>query len=161
MIYRSKCVFGLSPYMDTSVVKTNTDLCTSAARTNPFLSVTTGDECNLFLCQDLIPESVNFGMWTKRTMHALSLGPVIYCFTARTKPRSAFLTNTSCTCFLQRRLFRFYFWVVIVLLLIKRTVIFSSITTFLPHFQQQFPPLLFRLLAHLSPAPFILFWEYS
>ena len=63
-----KCVFGLSPYMDTSVVKTNTDLYTSNPRTNPFPSLTTGDECNLLLCQDLIPESVNFGM-TKRTMH--------------------------------------------------------------------------------------------
>ncbi len=51
--------------MDTSVVKTNTDLCTSAVRTNPFPSVTTGDGCNSFLCQDLIPESVNFGGWTK------------------------------------------------------------------------------------------------
>lgn len=65
MIYRSKSVFGLSPYMDTSVVKTNTGLCTSAVRTNPFPSVATGDECNLFLCQDLIPESVNFGKWTE------------------------------------------------------------------------------------------------
>lgn len=80
MIYRWKCVFGLSPYTDTSVVKTNTDLCTSTARTNPFPSVTTGDESNLFLCQVLIPESVNFGMWTKRTMCVLAREPVIYGF---------------------------------------------------------------------------------
>ena len=100
MIYRSKCVFALSPYMDTSAVKTNTDLYTSAVRTNPFPSVTTGDECNLFLCQDLIPKSANFGMWTKRTMHALSLEQVIYCFL----PRSTSSTSTSFSHFLLRGL---------------------------------------------------------
>lgn len=162
MIYRSKCVFSLSPYMDTSVVKTNTDLCTSAVWTNPFPSLTTGDQCNLFLCQDSIPESVNFGMWTKRTMHVLSLEQVIYCFTAHMKPRSTFPTSTSFPCFLLRKFntCHFYFWVLLVSFLLKRTVIVSSITTFLPHFQTTFP-LLFRLPAHLSPAPFILFWEYS
>lgn len=35
-----------------------------------------------------------------------------------------------------------------------------KLITFLPHFQTTLP-LLFRLPAHLSPAPFILFWEYS
>lgn len=122
-----------------------------------------GDECNLFFCHDLILEFVRFGIRTKWTMHLLSLGPVIYrFFAAHTKPRSTFpnehYVSFSIAGWVQHLSpFAFGKWF---LFFIKWAVIFSFISAILRRFQTTFPPLS-RLPAHLSPAPFILLWEYS
>lgn len=125
-----------------------TVLCTSAVRTNPFPSVTTGDESNSFLCSDLIPKSVNVGMWTKRATPVLSLEPVIYCF----QPRSTFPTSAPFPCSLQRRSTPFFSYFQTFLFLFICHFLINSKTNYFKFKQLSLSSSVSQPIYHLPPS---------